>query len=224
MDSTTFFNNKEFNGRWKEKKNKLPVSGVYVIECPLFTQHIGYPVYKVGFAKNSLYTRISNYRTCYGLVPFKIHLLYHIPQKVINKRVNYAHLNERVAQHTIKDCGEWTGVGEWFKNKDLIIDVFYKIRERHLREIPTSGEWEFWVAQPIKDQQKIELPKDLRNETEISGLYKDLIAGRHTRSGDNEDPEEDYQFEEINRSSQPVRQQPSRQVKNHNQNNNQQEQ
>ena len=64
MDSTLFFKDNTINSLYKDK------SGLYVIEQPLFSKELGYPVYKIGYAKNSLYVRISDYRTAYGLIPF----------------------------------------------------------------------------------------------------------------------------------------------------------
>ena len=114
MDSELFFKDDKFNSQFKNKP------GVYIIEQPVFTKYVGYPVFKVGFAKNRLYTRISNYRTAYGLVPFKIHLLYLIPMKVQNKRVLYTYLTERVIQQTLKNYGFWTNRGEWFSELGVI--------------------------------------------------------------------------------------------------------
>ena len=39
MDSFEFFDNKEFTKKWKGK------AGVYIIENPLFTRFVGFPVY-----------------------------------------------------------------------------------------------------------------------------------------------------------------------------------
>ena len=60
--------------KWKGKR------GLYVIECPLFSSPCAgksnvEPVYKVGYAYQSLAVRIGDYRTHYGKIPFKIHLI-----------------------------------------------------------------------------------------------------------------------------------------------------
>jgi hypothetical protein len=118
MDSTLFFKNPDINSIFKN------VNGLYNIEQPLFSEKLGYPVYKIGFAKNSLYTGISNYRTAYGLIPFKIHGIYCIPNGVKNQQVNFANLQERVIQETLRVMGKYTGTGEWFIDIDSIIGVF----------------------------------------------------------------------------------------------------
>lgn len=190
MNSVDFFKDEKFNSQFKNKP------GVYIVENPVFTKYVGFPVYKIGFAKNSLYTRISNYRTAYGLVPFKIHLLYLIPMKVQNKRVLYTYLTERIIQQTLKNYDFWTGTGEWFKELNIIMSVVNEVRAKHLKDIPKSKDWLFWtfnsdILPPVKKMKLV-------SEEEISGTFKDVVAKRHTRSGDNEDPEEDYEFEEIN--------------------------
>jgi hypothetical protein len=45
MDSFEFFRDKEFSNRWKGK------SGIYILEQPVFTNVVGHPVFKVGFAR-----------------------------------------------------------------------------------------------------------------------------------------------------------------------------
>jgi len=67
MDSTEFFGNK--GNIWKGK------SGVYCIEQPALSVAFKTPIYKVGYARNSLYTRMSDYRSAYGVVPFRIYRL-----------------------------------------------------------------------------------------------------------------------------------------------------
>lgn len=177
MDSFEFFANKDFNSKFKNK------SGVYIIEQPIFTINTKVPVFKTGYARNSLYTRISNYRTAYGLVPFKIHALYLVPEKIINFRVNYANLTERVLQETARKYGEYAGIGEWFKNLALLLNILLTIREKHLKQHKAAGKWEFYTFQKvIGSVKKIELI----NENEITGTFKELVSGKHTRSGDNE--------------------------------------
>lgn len=188
MNSIDFFKDTEFNSKFKNK------AGIYVIENPLFTEYLGYPVYKIGYARHSLYTRVQDYRTAYGLVPYKIHLLYLIPQKVSGKRVLYTYLTERIIQETLRRMDFWTGRGEWFKEIGIIMNVIQEVRRKHLSEIKASKNWLFWSPKPIGESvKKIKLV----DEKEISGVFKDLIAGRRLRSNVNEDPNEDEEFEEV---------------------------
>lgn len=187
MDSNKFFEDTGFNKLFKMK------SGIYIIECPLFTNYTSFPVYKTGYARHSLYTRISNYRTAYGLVPFKIHLLYCVPEKLIGNRVNYANLTERVLQETARKYGEYAGVGEWYKNINLLLSIVYTIREDHLHRHKKADSWVIYSHQKLHPSLK---PIQLVSEKDISGTFKDLEAGRSTRSKQNEPeegPDEEYE-------------------------------
>lgn len=200
MDSFQFFDNKDFNGKFKNK------SGVYIIENTLFTKYVGYPVYKTGYARNSLYTRISNYRTAYGPTPFKIHALYLVPEKIIGFRVNYAHLTERVLQETAREHGEYAGIGEWFKNIGLLLNILLAIHDKHLKQHKLSHKWEFYTFQKLNPSIK---PIDLVDEAKITGTFKDLTAGKHTRSADNEldtIDSEAYELVALGNKNQPVKQ------------------
>jgi len=72
MDSFNFFKNEKINKNFKGK------SGIYILENKLFSDQLGYGVFKIGYARRSLYNRLLNYRTAYGLIPFKIHALYKV--------------------------------------------------------------------------------------------------------------------------------------------------
>ena len=178
MDSFEFFENKEFTQKWKGK------AGIYIIENPLFTRFVGYPVYKVGYARHSLYTRISNYRTAYGLTPFKIHAIYAVPEKVFKARVNFANLTERILQETARKYGEYAGIGEWFKNIQVLLNILKAIQTKYLEKYATlAPNWEIYTHQPLGDSIN---NIDLVSEEEIQGTFKDLIAYKHTRSRDND--------------------------------------
>jgi hypothetical protein len=58
-----------------------------------------------------------------------------------------------------------------------------------LKEFKNAKNWEFYTFVDKRDSlNKI----DLVDEKVITGTFKDLVAGRTTRSGDNE-PEDDYE-------------------------------
>ena len=202
MDSFEFFDNKEFTKKWKGK------AGVYIIENPLFTRFVGFPVYKVGYARHSLYTRISNYRTAYGLTPFKIHAIYAVPEKVYKARVNFANLTERILQETARKYGEYAGIGEWFKNIQLLLNIIKTIQTKYLEKYSSVAKnWEFYTHQNIGESTK---QIDLVSEEQIKGTFKDLIAHKHTRSGDNDDKETEdadaYELVALGRNNQVEKQ------------------
>lgn len=179
MDSEKWF--KEEGSKWKDK------SGIYVIEQPLFSLKLGHPVYKIGYARHSLYTRIRDYKTAYGLIPFKIFCVYRIPAGVKDRRVNFDNLCERIIHATLKKYSEWTGEGEWFKNINIIMNVIYTLKKQNEKEITVAKNWAFYSYIP----EQVSINKIvLVNEKEISGTFKDLLYGRRLRSsGLIEEPE-----------------------------------
>jgi hypothetical protein len=179
MDSTLFFEDTEINSKFKDK------SGIYVIEQPLFSRSLGYAVFKIGYAKNSLYTRMSDFRTAYGLIPFKIHVLYALPNGLHARRVNFAHLQERLIQETLKKIGKYTDVGEWYFDLDTILKVIQAIRENHLREIRPAKNWMIFTSRRLayRNIDKI----DLVDENSIKSKFKDVLFGRNTRSSEEPD-------------------------------------
>ena len=91
MDSEVFFTKEQ--SKWKGKR------GLYVIECPLFSSPCAgksnvEPVYKVGYAYQSLAVRIGDYRTHYGKIPFKIHLI--VVQRFACNKGSYIITKERI--------------------------------------------------------------------------------------------------------------------------------
>lgn len=148
MDSEYFF--KEEGHIWKGKQ------GIYVLEQPLFSdwcdkhversglsertqermKDIPLRVFKVGYARDSLYKRIRDYKTAYGLVPFKIHCLYQVDEKVFHKRANFALKTEQNLHQLFKDEGitamhntETDKLeGEWFFDLPFILGAMRSVR------------------------------------------------------------------------------------------------
>ncbi len=130
MDSELFF--KDEQAKWKGKK------GLYVIECPLFSSSCAgkpneEPVYKVGYAYQSLAVRIGDYRTHYGKISFKIHLIWEVPNPP-GYRVNFALQTEQRIHKTLKDLKKSTGekTKEWFYDLPVIKDVILTIRNEYM--------------------------------------------------------------------------------------------
>ena len=101
-----------------------------MIECPLFSSPcVGKPnavsVYKVGYAYQSLTVRIGDYRTHYGKIQFKIHLIWEVPNPP-GYRVNFVlQTEQRIRIHkTLGELGKSTGVKtkEWFRDLPVIKD------------------------------------------------------------------------------------------------------
>ena len=67
----------------------------------------------------SLYKRIRDYKTAYGVIPFKIHVMWAVPEKVLHKRANFALLTEGIIHKSLHaECAmmdeNYKQNGEWF--------------------------------------------------------------------------------------------------------------
>ena len=138
MNSNEFFANHQ--KKWVNKQ------GVYVIENELFSDKLGKGIYKIGMARDSLAKRIADYRTAYSpLIPFKIHLIYEVPEATGGKRANYALLTEAVIHATLKKAGKWADA-EWYYDLEEIMNTVSAVRQMHLREIEKAKDWDFYTT------------------------------------------------------------------------------
>ena len=143
MNSKDFFIDEKINSKWKNK------SGIYVIECPVLSKEYGKQMAKVGYATHSLYTRVADYRTAYSVIPFKIHCLYHIPEKVKYKRVQYARISENILHKTLEK-ERVLGTNEWFIDFKKIMSCVNQLRKNHLKYIESSKDWD--IYNPYQDK------------------------------------------------------------------------
>lgn len=137
MESTEFFG--EYGNQWKR------VTGLYCIEQPLFSKVLKKGIYKVGFCRHSLHTRLADYRTAYGVMPFKIHCLIQIPMGVFgrkeedNSRVAFTLLNEQRLLAELRHLGLSAGANEWFFDLRTILDVMKALYDELMRRYPNVG-------------------------------------------------------------------------------------
>lgn len=97
--STLFFIRSFFNARSSPRPDPITESnplGCHKHKCwhKNLQPHAGYPVFKTGFRRQSLYTKVSNYQTAFGLVPWKTHLIYNVQQRIRNVHTNYANVTD----------------------------------------------------------------------------------------------------------------------------------
>ena len=162
MNSNEFFANHQ--KKWTNKQ------GVYVIENELFSDHLGKRIFKIGMARDSLAKRIADYRTAYSpLIPFKIHLIYEVPEATGGKRANFALLTEAVIHATLKKAGKWADA-EWYYDLDEIMNTVSAVRQNHLKEIEKAKNWDFYTTR-ISTKSVI-----LVAEESIKSSLKNLIT------------------------------------------------
>ena len=181
MDSKDFFDNKsdkdeETSKFWKGK------SGIYCIEQPALSNANvkSRPVYKVGYARNSLYTRMSDYRSAYGVIPFKIYCLIQIPAGVVSKRSGYTLLSEQRLHKQLKNDGRFAGANEWYFDLSHILNVMYSLFVEFQGLLKNSSKWGAYFYDKRTRYQLV----SLIDEKEIkSKLYDGIIYGtRKTRA------------------------------------------
>jgi hypothetical protein len=161
MNSDQFFQHHYQD--WVDKQ------GIYVIEQPLVSDKLGKRIFKLGMARQSLSTRIGDYRTAYSpFAPFLIHLIYEVPEKTGGKRANFALLTEQVAHATLKKNGNWSGGGEWYYSLDDIINVVSSLRQRHLKEIDFSKDWVYYSTHLSSKTVDVELEENIKSS--LKGL------------------------------------------------------
>ena len=140
MDSKRFFNNSSRTNEqtaefWKGK------SGVYCFEQPALSKEYDTPIFKVGYARNSLYTRMSDYRSAYGVVPFRIYCLIEIPAGVFGKRSGYHLLSEQRLHRQLNDDGRSAGANEWYLDLNHILNVLKSLYIECAETIKGADEW-----------------------------------------------------------------------------------
>jgi hypothetical protein len=142
MDSEYFFKSSIGN----DLKTK---PGLYVIEQPLFQKN-GKHIYKIGYARDNLYKRVRDYKTAYGPVPFIIHVLWAVPEKVYHERANFAHLTEaRLHKSLARECAmkdeDFKQNGEWFYDIKRIVSTVKNLQEEYKYDnVFNNTEWYIW--------------------------------------------------------------------------------
>jgi hypothetical protein len=106
---------KEPNG----KENHL-----YCIEQEALSTKLEKQLFKVVYARISLYTRMSDYRSAYGIIPFKFYCSIQIPAVVFGEREGYT-LNKQKLHEQLSEDGKGAGANEWHFDLNHIMDVFY---------------------------------------------------------------------------------------------------
>jgi hypothetical protein len=117
MDSTLFFNSE--GNEWKGK------SGMYCIEQEALSKKLEKRLFKVGYARNSIWTRMSDYRSAYGSIPFKMYSLIQMPAGVFWKRAGYTLLNEQRLHQQLSKDGKGAGANEWYFDLNHIMDIIF---------------------------------------------------------------------------------------------------
>ena len=145
MDSEEFF--------IKYKNDIEKKSGVYVLEHPM--EYNEKRIFKVGYAHDSLYTRIRGYKTAYGPIHFKIHCAWHVPEGVFNKRLMTAlqterHLHDLLhSKIVMKKADTDIKDGEWFYDIKQILYAVLRTRASQIAEVENVEDLFIYVSDEV---------------------------------------------------------------------------
>ena len=102
--------------KWKGK------SGIYCIKQDALSKKLGKRLFNVGYARNSIWTKMSDYRSANGGIPFKFYCLIQIPAGVLGKRSGYTLLNEQRLHKQLSEDGKGAGANEWYFDLNHILE------------------------------------------------------------------------------------------------------
>jgi hypothetical protein len=182
MDSGTFF-----KGAGDKFKGK---SGIYVFKSPMKYQ--GNDIYKIGYAYQSLYNRIANFRTAYGPITFKLCCVYAIPERIVNApRTMWALGTEKQLHNTLLEKAvsrnEENGKleGEWFYDIGEIMKVVRNLILEHRERITNADKWELYIEggfteRATKSQAKKKLEDITSSNSQFNSLQVRPKSARNT--------------------------------------------
>jgi hypothetical protein len=155
MNSEDFFYKPEPDGE-KMVTKWFETSGIYVIENPLF-KYKGKRIFKIGMSGDGqgIGGRMTNYRTAYGVIPFKIHLLWAVSNPG-NYSINFVKKTETAIHNTLIEYDEdlWAGARatEWFCDLSTIMNVILTLRDDYIVDMPAHinvSNWKLFVHQRL---------------------------------------------------------------------------
>lgn len=142
MNSEDFFKTKK---QFIENK-----SGIYVLENPV--KYNGQRIFKIGYAHDSLYTRIRGYKTAYGPINFKVHCAWHVPEGVFNKRLMTAlqterHLHDLLHSKVVmKNAETDRKEGEWYYDIKQILITVLATRAEEINKVVNLERTYFFIS------------------------------------------------------------------------------
>jgi len=153
MNSEDFFYKIEEDGK-KMVTKWYETSGIYVIENPLF-KYKGKRIFKIGMSGDGkgIGGRIGDYRTAYGVIPFKIHLLWEVRHPG-GWGINFVLKTETAIQNTLKeyDISLWGGENakEWFCDLPTIMNVILTLRDDYILHMKTTNVSNWRLETPVR--------------------------------------------------------------------------
>lgn len=174
MDSEEFFKS-ELGNYLKHHQ------GIYCIEQPLFKKN-GKRLFKIGYARDNLYKRIRDYKTAYGLIPFVIHVLWAVPEKVVHRRANFALLTESIIHKSLyQECAmkdeNYKQNGEWFYDIKKIVGTIKNIKEGYEDDkISNTEGWYIYFNPEYENLPARKTTRAVKSEKDVNSSLKDIYV------------------------------------------------
>jgi hypothetical protein len=160
--------------------NKLKhQQGIYCLEQPLFRKD-GKRIFKIGYARDNLYKRIRDYKTAYSVIPFTIHILWAVPEKVVHKRANFALLTESIIHKSLyHECAmkdeDYKQNGEWFFDIKKIVATVKNIREGYKEdEVKNVDDWFIWFNPEYENIATRKTTRAIATEKDVNSTLKGI--------------------------------------------------
>jgi hypothetical protein len=146
--------------------------GIYCLEQPLFRKD-GKRLFKIGYARDNLYKRIRDYKTAYGVIPFIIHVLWAVPEKVLYKRANFTLLTEGIIHKSLHaECAmkdeNYKQNGEWFYDIKKIVATIKNIEAEYKDDplMKTEG-WSIYYNPEYDNVLARKSTRTMKSESDI---------------------------------------------------------
>jgi hypothetical protein len=153
--------------------------GIYCLEQPLFKKD-GKRIFKIGYARDNLYKRIRDYKTAYGVIPFTIHILWAVPEKVVHKRANFALLTESIIHKSLyHECAmkdeDYKQNGEWFFDIKKIVATVKNIQEGYIADkVSKADEWFIWFNPEYENVATRKTTRAIATEKDVNSTLKGI--------------------------------------------------
>jgi hypothetical protein len=128
------------------------------LEQPLFNKD-GKRIFKIGYARDSLYKRNRDYKTAYGVITFTIHVIWTVPEQVVHKRANFALLTESIIHISLlQECAtvdkNYEQNGKLFYDIETIVATIKNIQEGYKDDGIDTDEWDVYFNPNYKILQR----------------------------------------------------------------------
>ncbi len=174
MDSEEFFKS-ELGDYLKHRQ------GIYCLEQPLFKKN-GKRLFKIGYARDNLYKRIRDYKTAYGVIPFIIHVIWAVPEKVVHRRANFALLTESIIHKSLyQECAmkdeNYKQNGEWFYEIKKIVATIKNIRDGYMEDkLKDADEWYIYFNPEYENIPARKTTRAVKSEKDVKSSLSGIIV------------------------------------------------